>query len=103
MNSGRFTKQPDAGFLISMNFANCLRTSETISSYTIAATKVSDGSDATSTVINSAGNAKSGSYVYTFVKAGTSGEKYKITFKATTNASPAATYEADVEMTVIAT
>lgn len=92
-----FTKQPSEIFSITMDFGKVLAASETISTKVVTATL--SGADATSTVIDS--STISGSTVQVKVKAGTTGNSYKITIKITT--STGNVFEDEVTMTVTET
>ena len=95
---GTFTKQPSEAFNITVDFSERLETGEAIASVATSAVKVSDSSTVTSTVL---GTATSASGIVTLpVKAGTSGEDYKIRVVATTDATTPAIHEADVLMRV---
>ena len=49
---GQFTKQSAEEFLIAVDFAQeCLTSAEDVASYTVAATKLSDSSTVTTTVL----------------------------------------------------
>lgn len=89
-----FTKQPNEKFTISIDYTNRLNTGETISSYTVIA--YLSTIDVTSTVIDAHTNDVDN--VRIRVKAGTTGNKYKITTVITTNLGNA--YEKDILMKV---
>lgn len=91
-----FTKQPNEVYTISIDFSNVLDddNSETISTYTLIA--YLSTTDVTSTVIDTSTNDTT--TVRIRVKAGTTGNKYKITTLVTTNLGNV--YEKDVLMKV---
>ena len=91
-----FTKQPDEQYPISVDYSNILGDGETISAKDVKAYDSSD-TDVTSTLIDS--STIVGETIKAVVKAGTSGQNYKITFKATTSDSNI--YEDDVTMRVV--
>lgn len=84
-------KQASEAYYISWDFSGVLATGETISSATIVAVDMADGSVVTATVTDPAKQSISTSYVYTWVKAGTDGHTYRLTCTATS--SLAAVYE----------
>jgi hypothetical protein len=92
-----FPKQPSEEFAITVDFAtNRLSSAESISQVTVTATKISDGSDATSDVID--GNSETAGIVTVEVKGGEAGERYDIRILVTTDGGNK--YEADVVMVV---
>lgn len=91
-----FTKQPSEIYPISVDYSDVLDTGETISSESVTATD-SAGTDVTATLIDS--TEISGSTIKAVIKAGTTGNKYKLTFKATTSDSNL--YEDDITMRVV--
>jgi hypothetical protein len=91
----RFLKQPSEKFTITVNFASVL-TDETISSYIITCTDLSDDSDSSSVIIDSDSNTTN--TVSIKVKAGLDGENHKITVKITTSDSNI--FEEDILMKV---
>lgn len=97
---GTFTKQPSEAFSFTVDFSPRLSTGEGISTTTVAATKVSDGTSATATVIVSASVSSASGVVTVPVQAGTDGEDYRIKVTIVTDATPAATHEADILMKV---
>jgi len=92
-----FTKQPSEIFSVTMDFGKMLASAETISTKTVGATL--SGVDATSTVISS--STISGSTVIVKVKAGVTGNSYKITITITTSDSNV--FEDEITMTVTET
>jgi len=88
-----FTKQPSEIYTVDVSFANVLATGETIASYTVTATLADV---VTSGVIDS--YTLTNSIVYVKVKAGITGNNYKITVVATTSLGNV--YEYDVLMKV---
>ena len=100
--SGEFEKQPAEAFLITVDFAKqCLRSGESIASQAVSASLISTGASATSTVIDATAEDESAGVVTVGVKGGTSGLNYRITVRVTTDATPAAVYEADIGMKVL--
>ena len=101
MYTGTFTKQSPEEIWITVDFAtNRLLITETIASYTVVATKVSDDTVVTSTVIDATANSEAAGIVTTMVQAGTDGEAYKIRVTATTDSTPAAVHVGDILMLV---
>ncbi len=104
MSSYRFSieKQPSEEFPIGVDFAKDLTASETISTAVVTAIDLSDDSDASSIVLDGSAQIQDGdqtsSKIVQKIKAGTDGERYKITFKATT--SDLNIFEADGTMEV---
>jgi len=92
-----FDKQPWEAFFIAVDFSDRLETGETISSVTVTAINIATGADATATVIT--GSSIDGEDIEIKVKAGTTGDDYKITTKIIT--SSANSLEEDVIMHVI--
>lgn len=82
LTNGFFKKQPSEEFNIQFDFENRIGL-ESIGSKTVTATKVSDGSDATSTVI--AFSEVSCSTIVVGIKAGTDGESYLISCRVVTD------------------
>jgi len=80
-----FDKQPSEEFFIAIDFSDRLADGETISSKIVTAVNVATGIDTTTVVINS--SAIDGDDINIKVKAGTSGEKHKITVQITTSGS----------------
>ena len=78
-----FKKQPSEEFRILFDFDKRIDSAETISTKDIAATKISDGSNVTSIVIDS--SIIDGNTVIVKIKAGTNGESYLISAKAVTD------------------
>lgn len=91
-------KQPDEKLTIGIDFTLHIASGEIISSAVVSAINLSDGTDAGSIVLDGLV-----SFTDTIVshklKAGETGERFKITFLATTDAPH--DYEADVIMTVM--
>ena len=92
-----FYKQPTEKYAIAMDYTSELADSETISSTAIVVTEILAGTVVTSTIIDS--TATTDTQAKAVIKAGTSGKRYKITFKSTSNL--AYVYEDDVFMTVL--
>ncbi len=90
-------KQPAEKLTIGVDFANDLASGETISSAVVSAIDLSDGSDASAIVLTGLSGISTSVVSHT-AKAGTDGKRYKITFRATTDAPHI--FEADVIMTV---
>lgn len=90
-----FIKQPAETFTIAVDFTDRMATGEALSSATVTAID-SKGATQTTTVI--ASSSVSSPNVLVRVKAGTDGERYKITVTATTSTTEV--YEADVIMRV---
>ena len=88
-------KQPNERHPINIDFTNLLDVGETIASKTATAVD-SAAVDKTSTVVHS--SEIDGSKIVVVVKAGTDGESYKITIRATTSSGNV--YEEDVLMEV---
>jgi len=86
------TKQPYEEYYLVFDFADWLGTA-TISSATVTAVNNSTGVDVTATITTVGSQAKTNTEVKVWVKAGTSGETYKITVKAV--ASDGSKYEKD--------
>lgn len=78
-----FEKRPNEQLTFQYGFTNSLEDGETVTSRTVTAKKVSDGSDATATVID--GSILSSPNVLVGVKEGVSGESYRITIKVETS------------------
>lgn len=95
-------KQPAEKITVSVDFAEDLGGSETISSTEILAIDLSDGSNASSTILEGTAQIVDGdqtaSSIAQKVKAGSNGKRYKITLRATTSASHV--FEADVFMVI---
>lgn len=91
-----FSKQPAEIFPISMDYQYRLQTGETITSATITAT-TNIGITATSSIIST--QSISGTIVKVVVQNGINKNRYKITFRATTDESNI--YEEDVYMDVL--
>jgi len=103
--SGRkfsFPKQPAEKLSFSVEFANDLASSETISSVETAAIDLEDGSDVKATILDGVAQIQDGeqtkSKVVQMVKSGTDAKRYKITILATTSLSHI--FEADINMLV---
>ena len=92
-----FEKQPAEKLTIGVDFDNALGTGESISSASVTAIDLSDGSDASSTILDGAYSID-GSVIAQKVKAGDDDKQYKITIKTTTDAPHI--FEADITMTV---
>lgn len=96
-----FNKQPYEVFWVSADFSNNLDSSEAIVVGSSAVTAMDqDGVDATSDVIVTGTITVSGDTLQIQVKGGTTAITYKLTFRATTDASPANKFELDVNMKV---
>lgn len=91
-----FSKAAAERFPITMDFASDMESGDTISTQSVTAIKTSDNTDATATVI--ATPSISGSKIIVVVQAGTAGQTYVITFRATTAAGYI--YDASVAMMV---
>jgi hypothetical protein len=92
-----FFKQPDEKYPISMDYTDALNATETISSVSVKAyTTYGAITDVSTTLIDT--TSIEGNICNAVVKAGTTGAKYKITFKATTDEGNI--YEEDVWMKV---
>lgn len=78
-----FTKQPNEEFIVENDFSGDLVSGETISSKTITATRISDGSDVTSGVIEF--SAISDKKILVGVMRGDNGESYRIAIKIDTS------------------
>lgn len=79
----RFTKQKSEEFVVVTDFSNDLGLNETISSSTVTAIRLSDGSDLTSSVIEF--SQKSSKKVLVGVRGGGDGELYRILIKIVTS------------------
>lgn len=79
----RFSKQVSEEFVVTTDFSNDLGSSETISSITVSAIRLSDGSDLTSSVIEF--SQKSSKKVLVGVQNGVDGELYRIVIKIQTS------------------
>jgi hypothetical protein len=97
---GSFTKQPAEAFNVTVDFNARLASGEGITSETVAATLVSTGATATSTVITSASVSEAAGVVTIPVKAGTDGQDYRIKVTVVTDGAVPATHEADLLMRV---
>ena len=100
MGLENFKKQPYEEFLIAGDYVNVLNSGETlVLGSSSAAASDSAGNDQTSVVLDVSTLAVSGSQLKVKVRAGVTGETYKITFKTTT--SLGYKWEIDVNMRVI--
>lgn len=90
-------KQSTEAYYIEFDFS-AICGSATVSSASVTATEVDTGTDVTATITTAASQSISGTSVYVWVKAGTSGTDYLITCKAT--ASDGSIYELDGLMLV---
>ena len=79
----RFTKQVSEEFVVTTDFSNDLSSSETISSATVSAIRLSDGGDLTSDIIEF--SQKSAKKVLVGVQNGSNGELYRIAIKIQTS------------------
>jgi hypothetical protein len=105
---GPLYKQPNELFPISMDFADDLASTETVSSASIIVYDV-DGADVSSTILSGSesigdgedqdGTTHTNSKVTQKVQSGTDRAKYKVTFRATTSDSNV--YEGDVKWLVV--
>jgi len=95
-----FTKQSYESFIVSANFENNMITDETLTEAECTVTaQDKDGSDASSTVLDSTSMAVSGTSLQIRVKAGEESKSpYKITFKAVTSLNNK--WEKDVNMVI---
>lgn len=95
-----FTKQPTEKYFVAADFSRALDEGETIvlNNSTVIAYDA-DGNDVSATVLESGTKQIDGAKLLIRVKDGTSGEKYKITFKAVTSQSNI--YEHDITMKVV--
>lgn len=78
------SKQTSEEYYVSFDFQNVMTAADTVASATVAASD-SVGADATATVTDALKQTITGQIVYVWVKAGTSGQTYKITCTATTS------------------
>ena len=90
------TKQPAEKEKITVDFANRLATSETLSSVTVTSILVIDDSDTTATIIS--GAVYSGTKISFYVNAGTNGQNHKITISVGT--SDAQILEEDIYLNI---
>lgn len=84
-------KQPAETFSVTVDFTPRMASGEALTSAVVTAIKMSDGSDASSSVITS--SSVSTPNVSIRIKAGTAGEDYKVTVRATTTTTEV--YEKD--------
>jgi hypothetical protein len=92
-------KQPAEKIDAALDFAGRLATGESLTAVaSFTATKVSDGSDATTTIFATPDPAVSGTTVVFWVQAGAHGDRYTLTFRVTT--SRGQTLEGDVTLSV---
>lgn len=94
--SDRFSKIPTSEFLISNDFEDDLESGDTLSTKAVTATAASDGSDATSSVIES--SLIEDDKVFVGVMGGTAGVDYRLTVKVVTTAGYK--YQKDIIMEV---
>lgn len=94
--SDDYQKIPSSEFLISNDFLDDLEDSDSLSTAIVTATKISDNSNATSTVIES--YLVEDGKVFVGVMGGTNGEDYKIVIKVVT--SSGYKYQKDIIMEV---
>lgn len=92
-----FIKQPSEKIPVTMDFTNTMDGTEAISTTSVKAYEYDSETDVSATLIGS--SSTSGSTVISVVQAGTNQNKYKITFKITTDSGNI--YEEDVFMRVI--
>lgn len=91
------TKQPAETFLISVEFARRFKPTEAITSVSITAKKVSDGSDSTGTLIS--GPTFAGSIAQCrLAAAGVAGDNHLVQVRANTSLSN--TFEAEVAVAI---
>lgn len=83
MSSEPFTKQPSEKRTIAVEYQNELPSGVTLSSGTVSAISLADGSDASSAVLTSTTATISGTQARVQTKNGTNGVDYKITFLTT--------------------
>lgn len=93
-----FHKQPAEQYTIAVEFSGKLPSGTALSSGTVAAVD-SQGNDVATTILGSTGAAISGTQAKVLVKAGTTGQQYKITFKMTLD--NANLLEEDITMSVV--
>lgn len=93
------SKQPYEEYYITFDFTNYLGATETISSAAVAAKDESDGSDKTATVTTAGLQVNGSKTVNVWVKAGTSGSKYRVECKMVGNAG--SKYELDAILPVV--
>ena len=91
-------KTPDETYIISIDFAADLNAGETITTRTVTATRLRDGGTATSDFLDGAPGGGETSKCTMRIKAGTSGETYRVKMVVVT--SQANTYEAEVDIPV---
>lgn len=80
---GQHTKQPAETYKLGVEFSRRLQTGETLSTPTVTAKKVSDGSDSTAALISQV--AVNGTKVEARVSAGVTGEDHVLQFRTTTS------------------
>jgi len=80
---GRFTKNPSEEYDIDIDYTSKLPTGAALSTIAMNAIDLSDNSDVTATVLNSATGTVSGDKAVIGVQAGTDLADYKITFTST--------------------
>lgn len=97
--SNRFRKQPREQYTVAIDFADRLPDSVSLSGVTISAIDLATG-ESISTVYNSSTGTISGTEARGFLKGGTSGGRYKITYLVTCNDTPATTFEEEILMEV---
>lgn len=92
------SKQPFEEYYVSFNFAQYLGAA-TISVAVVGAVDLDTGADVTATVTNVGVQVISGTLVYVWVRAGTTGRNYKISCRVT--ASDGSKYELDGTLPVV--
>lgn len=94
------SKQPSEAYYVSFDFDEWCGAGETVASATVVATDLADGSTVTSTVTDVTQQVLSTTFVYVWVRAGTSAHNYNIACTAVT--TEANTFELDAVLPVLA-
>jgi hypothetical protein len=93
---GLVPKHPLETFKVATDFLHRLATGETLSSQTVTATNLADGTDSSVTLL--AQTAVSGSVAHVRVKAGAAGQDHRVQMRVVTSLGN--TYEAELDMLI---
>lgn len=95
----RVRKQPREQYAVAIDFEDRLPTGVSLSTCTVSAINLTTGQADTSVYHSSSGTI-SGTQAIGFLKAGTSGQKYQVTYLVTCGDSPATTFEEEILLEV---
>ena len=96
---GAVPKEPSEQFTISVDFSAELAVGETVISAVVTSRNAATGADSSSTILNGSATITTPKVLQS-VRAGADGERHIVTILATTSASPANKWEAEVSISV---